>query len=275
MMNGSLWNSALTSFWKPGSHYYFSNRPWFSSGSRREHGQVRHVFPHTIYSFLNVINCQRLLPWARVFGAVLLFHGYLTPLLALTSVALGPSFRERPSEKLLCKNGQSVRKKKTVFSSAYSSLITFFLKKKSSSRCLKAKLMAPWFVVLPDWFFRQTSGHLGSLCTGDVKRRRKAAPLGSIAPSGIGWTPSHTLRPSGAFCQLFCFPVFGSGVTLTPKLSAALFLRLSCTPRDWVKNKHFTTFFRKKLIERRESLILHPPLHLFLFLSLLNPCFSS
>ncbi|XP_075900820.1 G patch domain-containing protein 2 isoform X1 [Nelusetta ayraudi] len=30
---------------------------------------------------------------------------------------------------------------------------------------------------------RQTSGHLGSLCTGDVKRRRKAAPLGSTAPS--------------------------------------------------------------------------------------------
>uniref|UniRef100_A0A3Q3AW27 G-patch domain containing 2 n=1 Tax=Kryptolebias marmoratus TaxID=37003 RepID=A0A3Q3AW27_KRYMA len=32
----------------------------------------------------------------------------------------------------------------------------------------------------------QTSGHLGSLCTGDIKRRRKAAPLGTTAPPGIG-----------------------------------------------------------------------------------------
>ncbi|KAL0967539.1 hypothetical protein UPYG_G00253540 [Umbra pygmaea] len=32
---------------------------------------------------------------------------------------------------------------------------------------------------------RQTSGHLGSLCTGDVKRRRKAAPLGLPPPTGL------------------------------------------------------------------------------------------
>uniref|UniRef100_H3DFV4 G patch domain containing 2 n=1 Tax=Tetraodon nigroviridis TaxID=99883 RepID=H3DFV4_TETNG len=65
---------------------------------------------------------------------------------------------------------------------------------------------------------RQTSGHLGSLCTGDVKRRRKAAPLGSTAPSGLvgesappipdtnmgsrmlqsmGWTPGMGLGPEG------------------------------------------------------------------------------
>ncbi|XP_041832268.1 G patch domain-containing protein 2 isoform X2 [Melanotaenia boesemani] len=65
---------------------------------------------------------------------------------------------------------------------------------------------------------RQTSGHLGSLCTGDVKRRRKAAPLGSAAPSGVvgesappipdtnmgnrmlqtmGWTPGMGLGPEG------------------------------------------------------------------------------
>ncbi|KAM6914936.1 LOW QUALITY PROTEIN: G patch domain-containing protein 2-like [Xenentodon cancila] len=65
---------------------------------------------------------------------------------------------------------------------------------------------------------RQTSGHLGSLCTGDVKRRRKAAPLGSTAPSGIigenappipdtnmgnrmlqsmGWNPGMGLGPEG------------------------------------------------------------------------------
>ncbi|XP_026197381.1 G patch domain-containing protein 2 isoform X2 [Anabas testudineus] len=65
---------------------------------------------------------------------------------------------------------------------------------------------------------RQTSGHLGSLCTGDVKRRRKAAPLGSIAPSGVvgenappisdtnvgnrmlqsmGWAPGMGLGPEG------------------------------------------------------------------------------
>ncbi|XP_068609995.1 G patch domain-containing protein 2 [Brachionichthys hirsutus] len=65
---------------------------------------------------------------------------------------------------------------------------------------------------------RQTSGHLGSLCTGDVKRRRKAAPLGSNAPSGLigenappipdtnmgsrmlqsmGWSPGAGLGPEG------------------------------------------------------------------------------
>ncbi|XP_068564927.1 G patch domain-containing protein 2 isoform X3 [Cebidichthys violaceus] len=64
----------------------------------------------------------------------------------------------------------------------------------------------------------QTSGHLGSLCTGDVKRRRKAAPLGSTAPSGVvgenaapipdsnmgsrmlqsmGWSPGMGLGPEG------------------------------------------------------------------------------
>ncbi|KAG7508984.1 G patch domain-containing protein 2 isoform X1 [Solea senegalensis] len=65
---------------------------------------------------------------------------------------------------------------------------------------------------------RQTSGHLGSLCTGDVKRRRKAAPLGSTAPPGVvgetappipdtnmgsrmlqsmGWSPGMGLGPEG------------------------------------------------------------------------------
>ncbi|AWP19896.1 putative G patch domain-containing protein 2 [Scophthalmus maximus] len=64
---------------------------------------------------------------------------------------------------------------------------------------------------------RQTSGHLGSLCTGDVKRRRKAAPLGSSAPSvvgesaapipdtnmgnrmlqSMGWSPGMGLGPEG------------------------------------------------------------------------------
>ncbi|XP_033846664.1 G patch domain-containing protein 2 isoform X2 [Periophthalmus magnuspinnatus] len=65
---------------------------------------------------------------------------------------------------------------------------------------------------------RQTSGHLGSLCTGDVKRRRKAAPLSSTGPSGIvgenappipesnmgnrmlqsmGWSPGMGLGPEG------------------------------------------------------------------------------
>ncbi|XP_077366365.1 G patch domain-containing protein 2 isoform X1 [Festucalex cinctus] len=65
---------------------------------------------------------------------------------------------------------------------------------------------------------RQTSGHLGSLCMGDVKRRRKAAPLGSTAPSAVvgenvppipdtnlgnrmlqsmGWSPGAGLGPEG------------------------------------------------------------------------------
>ncbi|KAK0154455.1 G patch domain-containing protein 2 [Merluccius polli] len=65
---------------------------------------------------------------------------------------------------------------------------------------------------------RQTSGHLGSLCTGDVKRRRKAAPLGSTGPTVVvgesatpipdtnvgsrmmqtmGWNPGTGLGPEG------------------------------------------------------------------------------
>ncbi|KAM6954208.1 G patch domain-containing protein 2 [Aplochiton taeniatus] len=65
---------------------------------------------------------------------------------------------------------------------------------------------------------RQTSGHLGSLCTGEVKRRRKAAPLGAPAPSAgigenhgpipdtnlgnrmlqsMGWNPGMGLGPEG------------------------------------------------------------------------------
>ncbi|XP_030637457.1 G patch domain-containing protein 2 isoform X2 [Chanos chanos] len=65
---------------------------------------------------------------------------------------------------------------------------------------------------------RQTSGHLGSLCTGDVKRRRKAAPMGGPASAGMvgegappipdtnmgnrmlqgmGWTPGSGLGPEG------------------------------------------------------------------------------
>ncbi|XP_066532120.1 G patch domain-containing protein 2 isoform X3 [Hoplias malabaricus] len=64
---------------------------------------------------------------------------------------------------------------------------------------------------------RQTSGHLGSLCTGDVKRRRKAAPMGApsstvvgegAAPipesnvgnrmlQSMGWSPGMGLGPEG------------------------------------------------------------------------------
>ncbi|KAL4630447.1 G patch domain-containing protein 2 [Arapaima gigas] len=65
---------------------------------------------------------------------------------------------------------------------------------------------------------RQTSVHLGSLCTGDVKRRRKAAPVGTPATQGfvgenalpipetntgnrmlqsMGWTPGTGLGPEG------------------------------------------------------------------------------
>ncbi|XP_057209079.1 G patch domain-containing protein 2 isoform X4 [Triplophysa rosa] len=65
---------------------------------------------------------------------------------------------------------------------------------------------------------RQTSGHLGSLCTGDIKRRRKAAPVGASSAAGVvgesvpplpesnvgnrmmqsmGWTPGSGLGPDG------------------------------------------------------------------------------
>ncbi|XP_028858794.1 G patch domain-containing protein 2 isoform X1 [Denticeps clupeoides] len=65
---------------------------------------------------------------------------------------------------------------------------------------------------------RQTSGHLGSLCTGDVKRRRKAAPMGAPSTTGVvgegappipdsnmgsrmlqsmGWSPGMGLGPEG------------------------------------------------------------------------------
>ncbi|XP_066552644.1 G patch domain-containing protein 2 isoform X2 [Amia ocellicauda] len=65
---------------------------------------------------------------------------------------------------------------------------------------------------------RQTSVHLGSLCTGDIKRRRKAAPLGGCTTTGfvgenalpipennignrmlqsMGWAPGSGLGPDG------------------------------------------------------------------------------
>uniref|UniRef100_W5NGM6 G patch domain containing 2 n=1 Tax=Lepisosteus oculatus TaxID=7918 RepID=W5NGM6_LEPOC len=65
---------------------------------------------------------------------------------------------------------------------------------------------------------RQTSVHLGSLCTGDIKRRRKAAPMGGPTTTGfvgenappisennvgnrmlqsMGWTPGMGLGPDG------------------------------------------------------------------------------
>lgn len=55
------------------------------------------------------------------------------------------------------------------------------------------------------------------------------------------------VTPSGTFCQLLFFPVFGSGFTLSPKICVQQpDFSFSCArSRDQVKNKHFTTFFRK------------------------------
>lgn len=158
---------------------------------------------------------------------------------------------------------------------------------------LKLMLFLFHFLVLLGWFCRQTSGHLGSLCTGDVKRRRKAAPLGSTTPSGIGCTPSYTSHTIWYFLPTGPFTVF---LALTPSLvfpppplgwthyvHQPAFLFAFClahtlmqTQGTRMKSEGFTTHLKKnkqkkELIEGRESLIpkcWSPSLNI-------KPCFSS
>ncbi len=137
------------------------------------------------------------------------------------------------------------------------------------------------------WFCRQTSGHLGSLCTGDVKRRRKAAPLGSTAPSGIGCTPSCTSHTIWHFYQLALLLYFWLSLShlfsfpsrLSSVCSPACFphCRLSGTRTDvntgdGDEKRGFRYIL--KHVERRESLILQIALALSSSLTI-KPCFSS
>lgn len=100
-------------------------------------------------------------------------------------------------------------------------LFLFLLRDENFSCYLRSNGCYHIFACL-DWFYRQTSGHLGSLCTGDIKRRRKAAPLGSTAPSGIEHLASPS-TPSGTLYQLLLLLYFWlSSVLLSPSPSSSL-----------------------------------------------------
>lgn len=140
------------------------------------------------------------------------------------------------------------------------------------------KLICSYFVLL-GWFCRQTSGHLGSLCTGDVKRRRKAAPLGSTAPSGIGCPPSyasHTIwqvLPTAPFFIVYLALTFSlvfpppSWVELS-MLTSQLFLLPSVWHTNGCKRKGLGWKVRVSLHILKELIEVPRPLyHPFLFLS--------
>lgn len=99
-------------------------------------------------------------------------------------------------------------------------LIILFKGRRLSGVLFDVKLMLFLFHVFVSlgWLCRQTSGHLGSLCTGDVKRRRKAAPIGSTTPSGIGCTPSYTSHTIWRFLPTGPFTVFLALTCLPPPL---------------------------------------------------------
>lgn len=117
--------------WGPEWHYYISNRPWFSSGSRREHGQVRLVSLPIFLPFQTGWNAEtQSLDFGLLHGpnAVCVKHTSIVLLRAIlanclninfcfslplsltaTSVALGPTVRQRAPEKLFSENSQQVR----------------------------------------------------------------------------------------------------------------------------------------------------------------------
>lgn len=67
---------------------------------------------HPIYSFLTAVHVVEPRATSQGYRCSLVPRvPYFLFELASTSVALGPPLRERPSEELLCKNGQSVRRK--------------------------------------------------------------------------------------------------------------------------------------------------------------------
>lgn len=114
---------------------YFSNRAWFSPGSRREHGQVS-PFASTGVSFNSLIaklgrgstagRCCCCVTLCLVVAARCSSSPALLPV-SVPSAALGPSLRQGAPEELLGENSQQVR-------TAASPLFFFFSKRNGAKQ---------------------------------------------------------------------------------------------------------------------------------------------